>query len=364
MSSAWIYLTFRAPGAGDGDAAGRLWSADGDPAAARHIRDRNAGIGAALAPVTGPLRRLPHDRLDAEALAVVADDALPPEAVLDRLGRWTTWEARPAPFLGLELELYDAVATVSLRVEEPDAQRRAQAADLLDALADRLSAATGLVAWDLSGHGPVPGPAGHWAMAQAARQLDRVARTVRNDRLARRAGPAMAGGLTLLAVAGIALTLSAGLRRGAVPPGAFPRPQSFVTERALPPGGIGPLVWRYELQGQVDSQPVTLRVFRDSYIRAAAGARFPVVPTGDPVAPYALLRPAGVSGPMVPLGFGRLPLGAVLIAAAGAGLWWALVGRRLRAAFRGAPVDWAGLTRAGMGLIAAALVAALIAFLT
>jgi hypothetical protein len=122
--------------------------------------------------------------------------------------------------------------------------------------------------------------------------------------------------------------------------------ETFVTLE-VPQTGLPRLLPDYPLIGTVNGNSVRLSVGRPEYIRAAVGARFSVISTGDAGRPYVLLSQVGSTALTVPVGGGHtLPLHSLLIVTGLAALWATYVLRPLLSR----PPQFDKITTAGLRL--------------
>lgn len=308
-----------------------IWTADHDPQAAQAVIARNARVGAALAARFGQVAETPRGQLDPEELMLVSDDGLSAEALIHRLARRSAWTFRPGgPVAEVALCLFDGVATVDLQIEDASPARHTEIAALVDRIAGVLQHEAAMSLWDYQRSGVVADAPGEQAVLHASGMLDRQARTERNAALRHRAGPAVAVLLTIAFVVGTLATLRLGLDSGSVAEAARTSPvETFVT-REVPQTGLPRLLPDYALIGTVKGETIRLPVGRPEYIRAAVGARFSVIPTGDPGRPYVLLSQVGSTAQTFPVfGSRTLPLHSLLIVLGLSAIWSASVLRPL-----------------------------------
>ena len=333
------------------------WTLDSDPAHAAQLKSEAERRAQALQAREPSLRRVPLTRADLDALADDEDDAAPVGNVLARAERHIVLRGSWAGG-GLTLRLHDALLAVELEVVDADAG--AMPADL-PGLLEGMARDCG---WPLVGRpgeaSPTPRQAAEEAWQRHARLTERLRSDERRRRRLQAAGPTGALLLSAGAWTLALLLLRDGIETGSLAAGADPARQGDFTVQRLAGAREGlnfPL--RYRLAGTVDegSRSVTLEVPRDVYLRAAPGARYTVVPTGDLRRPFLLERDAqppllrgerwGVSGvalaALLPLGLwgfgvvrpiasGRTPamwmqmtrrtIGASIVAAAVIAAWW------------------------------------------
>ena len=341
-----------------------IWTADLDLPAAQAIIARNARIGTALATQFGPVTETPRGRLDAEDLMLLSDDALPPEALIHRLARRRAWTFRPGgPVAEVALCLYDSIATVDLKVADAAPARRAEIAALVDRIAEVLRHEAAMSRWDYKAGGMVPVAPGELVVQQAAQLLDRRARAARIAALRHRAGPTIAALLTLAFLGATGVALKMGLDSARLTAAITNAPvETFVT-REVPHQPLFRLLPDYSLVGTVNGKSIRLPVGRPEFIRAASGARFSVLATGDLQRPYVLLSQVGSTTPTVPVGGDRaLPLHSLLVAVGLSARWGVYVLRPLLSR----PPRFDQITRAGLvlaktgGLLGAGVVAGVI----
>jgi hypothetical protein len=341
-----------------------IWTADQDPQAADGVIARNARVGAALAARFGQVAETPRGQLDPEELMLLSDDALPPEAMIHRLARRSAWTFRPeGPVSEVSLCLFDGMATIDMQIADAAPAHHTDIAALVDRIAEVLQHEAAMSLWDYQRSGVVADAPGERAVNHAGGMLDRQARTERNAALRHRAGPAVAILLTLAFVVGTFAAMRLGLDSAGLAAVARTSPvETFVTLE-VPQTGLPRLLPDYALIGTVNGNSIRLPVGRPEYIRAAVGARFSVISTGDAGRPYVLLSQVGSTTPTVPVFGGRtLPLHSLLIVVGLSALWVATVLRPLLSR----PARFDQITRSGIalsksgGALAAAVLAGLI----
>ncbi len=307
-----------------------MWHADSSDEARQEIALRNERFAAELEIDIPGLTGQPRTA-DTNDWEQVDGEDLSPEVVYQRYKR--------SRLLGLlrdngalrqiSIQLCDGATEIVVTSDGLHGDQSALIAEL-DALIGTIVRITGMTPWDGERRKTVP-IQGCAAAVLTRRQatLGRVMRVSRRVQLEARLGPYAAAVLTLIAFAGIAAVLTRGLREGGLQSAAArATPAIFTTRTALPQTRNWFAVPRFELIGTVDGRAhdVTLRVYRDEYIRAAPGARYTVVATGDASEPWVLRQNLGGAGSLIPLGGGNaIPIGALFICAAGLGLWGWLV---------------------------------------
>jgi hypothetical protein len=325
-----------------------IWHADSDQMTAAAVIERNTRVGKALAEIFPGVAEIPRGHLDPEELALFSDDNLPPEAMIQRLARRRAWTIKSdGPVSDVSLTIFDGMANVDLRITDPSSERRAEIAALIDQVADILRREASMALWDYGTVKIAPEAPGALVMSQSRTALDRQAKANRIAAFERRAGPVVAAILTLMLLAAVAFTLFTALESGLASTALRDQPAlTFVTLEA-PQDGSFRLWPSYILLGTVNGEPARLSVGRPEYLRAAVGARFSVLATGDRDHPYILLSQAGNQVPALPLGNGRaLPLHLALVLAGLTALWVLFVLRPLLTR----PPQFDRITRSGVAV--------------
>jgi hypothetical protein len=288
---------------GDGGHVPSMWSADGSAADSDSIAARNGTIAGRLAAALPGLGPSPHARED---LAAMVDDGLSAEALLRRYHRA---QLLSGPWEGGEVLvwLFDDVAEVTVVAVDIGFARHDVFGTQFAALLERITAASGLVPWDVETQAPFPNPAAaaRTLLARHAEGLGRLASSVGNQRLRRALGIPSAVLMTLLAVAAAAAVLWHGVERGTLMAGVDESAgASFQTDSLPPPHHLLGLFPRFALDGRVGGSwlPVRLPVYRDQYLSAGPGAIFPVLPTSDPATPFVLRSDYENTGPLMRVG--------------------------------------------------------------
>lgn len=332
-----------------------VWTPERNSAHAEQLKADAELRAQALQEHEPSLCRVPLTRADLDALTDddEVDDDAPMGDLLARAARHIvlcgTWAGGT-----LRLRLHDALLEAELRLADgADALARAELPGLLERLAQGCG-------WPLAGHPDRPPPTASQVAEEAwlheARLVQHLRRRERRERRLKGAGPASALLLSAGAWALALLLLHDGIETGTLAARADLAHSADFTVESLEGRARGPyLEPRYRLAGIVSHSvgPATLEVLREAYLRAAPGARYTVVATGDPQRPILLESDAQ---PPLLRGDGWGMSGTTLAALLPLGLWGFFVARPI--AVRRTPEMWKQMTRRTVGLLAIAAVMA------
>jgi hypothetical protein len=331
--------------------AASAWTPAGDAARAARLKADAELRARSLQACHPSWHRVPLTRDDLETLSDDDGDdgSAPLDDVLARADRHIVLQG---PWAGgtLTLRLHDALLSAELALaDRHDDATPAELAVLLDHLAQ----ASG---WPLVGRPGEPPPtatvAADAAWQHQARLSDRLRRQQQGQRRLQAAGPAGALLLSAGAWALALLLLSHGIETGTLATTTDASRQAEFTVQRL--AGARPglnLPPRYRLSGIVDggTRATELEVTRELYLRAAPGARYTVVPTGDLRRPLVLaheLQPPLLRG----TGWGLS--GSALAALLPLALWgWGVARPILRGR---TPTMWQQMARRAIGVLAVA----------
>lgn len=280
-----------------GSQADVRWAADEDPEACAALSQRIRGTVDRLMQSLANLQRRPVDTAD---LPPMLGNALDPEVSIRRLHRFVqlqgTWECG-----WILIAVYDNVVEVELAVdaEQPGAD------DLDEALArllTRLEAATRFHVLDQEGRRELdPVSATSLLLTRHHKGLEANRRAARRSRWLRTLGVPSAILMTIVLGLLAFLIVKAAVEHGSLVLRTDPASETiFVTTALLPPARAYGIRTAYTLEGRIQESNgyARLPVSRETYIRAAPGARYTVLHTSDPSTP---LIPQSTHDPAEPI---------------------------------------------------------------
>ncbi len=260
------------------------WAADETPQACASLARQAHDIAARLMQSLANLQRRPVDTADLPAMLGNAPD---PEASIRRLHRFVqlqgTWECG-----WILIAVYDNVVAVELAIdaEQPGVD------DLDEALArllTRLEAATRFHFLDQEGRRELdPVSATSLLLTRHHRGLEANRRAARRSRWLRTLGVPSAILMTIVLGLLAFLIAKAAVEHGSLVLRTDPASETiFVTTALAPPVQRYGISSIYTLEGKIQgtNEYARLPVSRDTYIRAAPGARYTVLRTSDPSTP-------------------------------------------------------------------------------
>ena len=265
-------------------AADVRWAADETPEACISLARQVHDIADRLMQSLANLQRRPVDTADLPAMLGNAPD---PEAAIRRLHRFVqlqgTWECG-----WILIAVYDNLVEVELAVDS-EQPCTAGLDETLARLLARLEAATQLHFLDQEGHRELdPVSATSLLLTRHHKGLEATRRAARRSRWLRILGVPSAILMTIVLGFFAFLVVQAAIEHGDLVLRTDAASEAtFVTTALLPPAHAYGIRAAYTLEGKIQetSEHVRLAVSRDTYIRAAPGARYTVLRTSDPSTP-------------------------------------------------------------------------------